>query len=91
MVTLAFLFIFLLSVSIAALAVTPSQQEQLLKKSWQKLGNNTKAELQVAGDCCGFKVLQNFNSTMSHPSCTEVCIYNHVTCLYNTLAAVYIV
>lgn len=83
MVILAFLCIFLLSVSIAALSVTPSKQEQLLKASWQKLGNKTKDELQVAGDCCGFKVLADFpNSTMSHPPCTKLscCQTNKSTC-----------
>lgn len=69
----AFLFIFLLCVSIGALAVTPSQQEQLLEASWRKLGSKTKAELQEAGDCCGFRVLANSSDpAMSHPSCTKV-------------------
>lgn len=73
MITLAFLFIFLLSVSIAALTVSPKKQEQLLRSSWQRLGNQTKAELQVAGNCCGFHVLADLvNTTMSHPPCTEV-------------------
>ena len=73
MITLAFLFIFLLSVSIAALTVSPKKQEQLLRSSWQRLGNQTKAELQVAGNCCGFHVLADLaNTTMSHPPCTKV-------------------
>lgn len=73
MVTLAFLFIFLLSVSIAALTVSPKKQEQLLRSSWQRLGNQTKAELQVAGNCCGFLVLADLaNTTMSHPPCVKV-------------------
>ena len=73
MITLAFLFIFLLSVSIAALTVSPAKQEQLLRSSWQRLGNQTKDELQVAGNCCGFHVLAELaNTSMSHPPCTKL-------------------
>jgi hypothetical protein len=73
MITLAFLFVFLLSVSIAALTVSPAKQEQLLRSSWQRLGNQTKDELQVAGNCCGFHVLAELaNTSMSHPPCTKV-------------------
>lgn len=73
MITLAFLFIFLLSVSIAALTVPPAKQEALLRASWQRLGNQTKDELQVAGNCCGFHVLADLtNTTMSHPPCVKV-------------------
>lgn len=73
MVILALLFIFLLSVSIAALTVSPAKQEQLLRSSWQHLGNKTKDELQVAGNCCGFHILAELaNTTMSHPPCAKV-------------------
>ena len=75
MITLAFLFLLLLSVSIAALTVPPAKQEQLLRSSWQRLGNQTKDELQVAGNCCGFHVLADLaNTSMSHPPCTKVLI-----------------
>lgn len=70
---MVFLFIFLLSVSLAALTVSPDKQEKILKSSWQKLGNQTKNELQVAGNCCGFHVLADLqNTTMYHPPCTKV-------------------
>ncbi|XP_046845592.1 tetraspanin-31-like [Xenia sp. Carnegie-2017] len=72
-ITMVFLFIFLLSVSLAALTVSPDKQEKILKSSWQKLGNQTKNELQVAGNCCGFHVLADLqNTTMYHPPCTKL-------------------
>lgn len=88
MVTLTFLFIFLLSVSIAALAVPPSKQEALLTSSWQRLGNQTKDELQVAGNCCGFKVLADLeNTTMSHPPCAKVSVNTfHLRCASDRIA-----
>ncbi|XP_028413072.1 LOW QUALITY PROTEIN: tetraspanin-31-B-like [Dendronephthya gigantea] len=71
MITL--ILIFLLSVSIAALTVPPAKQEALLRSSWQRLGNQTKDELQVAGNCCGFHVLADLaNTTMSHPPCVKL-------------------
>ena len=63
------IFIILFSVSVAALAITSSQQETLLKKAWGSIGNTTKQEVQKFGDCCGF---ENMTDTSDHPSCREV-------------------
>jgi len=65
------IFIILFSVSVAALAITSSQQETLLKKAWGSFGNTTKNDVQNFGDCCGF---ENMNNTRDHPSCEGVSV-----------------
>ena len=69
MAVMFLIFIILFSVSVAALAITSSQQETLLKKAWGSIGNTTKQEVQKFGDCCGF---ENMTDTSDHPSCREV-------------------
>lgn len=69
MAVMFLIFIILFSVSVAALAITSSQQETLLKKAWGSFSNKTKEEVQNFGKCCGF---ENMNDTSDHPSCREL-------------------
>eukprot|EP00794_Sanderia_malayensis_P003235 gene3235-3715_t len=68
LIIVSLLFIVQLSVSIAALAITRSQQKDILHKTWQAFTQDEKADLQSKGDCCGFEsqaIVKN-----SHPTCT---------------------
>ena len=69
MLIMCLVFIILFSVSVAALAITSSQQETLLKKAWGSFSNGTKNDVQNFGNCCGF---ENMNDTSDHPSCSGV-------------------
>ena len=64
------IFIILFSVSVAALAITSSQQRTVLRKAWESFSNTTKRDVQKIGDCCGF---ENMNDTRDHPTCKDVC------------------
>lgn len=72
MAVMCLIFIILFSVSVAALAITSSQQETLLKKAWGSFSNKTKEEVQGFGHCCGF---ENMNDTSDYPSCREVHVH----------------
>lgn len=68
MAVMCLIFIILFSVSVAALAITSSQQKTLLKKAWGSFSNVTRQDVQKLGNCCGF---EDKNST-DHPSCKEL-------------------
>ena len=67
MAVMCLIFIILFSVSVAALAITSSQQRTVLRKAWRSLSNTTKQDVQKIGDCCGF---ENMND---QPTCKDVC------------------
>ena len=69
MTVMFLIFIILFSVSVAALAITSSQQKTLLKKAWGSFSNTTKQDVQRYGDCCGF---ENMTVTSDHPTCEKV-------------------
>lgn len=78
MAVMVIIFFILISVSVAALAITANQQNVLLRKLWMSLSNHTKEEVQKFGNCCGF---ENKNITLGnegHPSCEKVTVVNNL-------------
>ena len=71
MFILVLIFIILFCVSVAALALSSSQQHTLLKKGWGHLSNETKDALQNWGNCCGFEDA-NVTGPLGHPTCAKV-------------------
>jgi len=73
MIILVLIFIILFSISIAALSISSTQEETLLKRGWINLGVKTKSEVQIWGQCCGF---QNVNATgpFGHPPCNKLSV-----------------
>ncbi|XP_020611936.1 tetraspanin-31-like [Orbicella faveolata] len=69
MAVMCLIFIILFSVSVAALAITSSQQRTVLRKAWGSFSNITKQDVQTFGDCCGF---ENISVTSNHPTCEDV-------------------
>ena len=55
MILLGIVFIILFAVSVAAVAVTSSQQQTLAAKAWNASSLKTQREIQTLFDCCGFK------------------------------------
>ncbi|XP_065839440.1 tetraspanin-31-like [Oscarella lobularis] len=55
MILLGIVFIILFAVSVAAVAVTSSQQQTLAAKAWNASSLKTQKEIQTLFNCCGFK------------------------------------
>lgn len=73
MAVMVIIFFILFCVSVAALALTSSQQKALLKRGWKSLSDKSKSELQTLGDCCGFD--RNITDGLEgHPPCAKVLI-----------------
>ena len=72
MFVLVVVFIILFGVSVAALAMSSSQQHTLLQEGWGHLSNETKGELQRLGNCCGFEDKSVTAGPYGHPSCAKV-------------------
>jgi len=72
MLILVLIFIILFSISIAALSISSSQEEELLTQGWNNLSNKTRAEVQVWGNCCGFKDSPKY----AHPPCENLKVRN---------------
>ena len=80
MVIMSLLFILQLAFSVAALAVTTEQQEQLLTKAWAVNGTDAdsqKAALQKKFDCCGFKL----EDRKKDPAVKRACIQLQLPCV----------
>lgn len=72
------IFFILFSVSVAALAITSSQQHALLKKAWRSLSDKSKKEVQKVGDCCGFENATIQSGIDGHPNCTQVKVFMRI-------------
>ncbi|CAG0918977.1 unnamed protein product [Notodromas monacha] len=72
MVILFLLFVVQFSVAIACLAVTNKQQIELLRKTWNRAGNETHESIQQMFECCSFESLPPEGSTCEKiPACCD--------------------
>ena len=55
---MSLLFILLLAFSVAALAVTKSQQEELIKKAWVSVEPEQVQQIEKRFGCCGLNTVQ---------------------------------
>lgn len=72
MAVMIIIFFILFSVSVAALAITSSQQHALLKKAWRSFSDKSKEEIQEVGNCCGFENATIQSGIDGHPNCTQL-------------------
>ncbi|KAK2561356.1 Tetraspanin-31-B [Acropora cervicornis] len=72
MAVMIIIFFILFSVSVAALAITSSQQHALLKKAWRSLSDKSKKEVQKVGKCCGFENATIQSGIDGHPNCAQL-------------------
>lgn len=68
MIVLALIFIIEFSVSIACLAVSTSQQNDLVKTAWQQLDAVSRVDLQNWGTCCGLEIATGYYYTHENSS-----------------------
>ena len=61
--------------SVAALAITSSQQHALLKKAWRSLSDKSKKEVQKVGSCCGFENATIQSGIDGHPNCAQLKVF----------------
>ncbi|XP_048379398.1 tetraspanin-31 [Stegostoma tigrinum] len=75
MVILFLVFLIQFGVSCSCLALNRSQQEHLLKLTWNRMSNATKQDLEHQLNCCGFmNDTENIASYLTdHLLCKEVC------------------
>lgn len=64
--------------SVAALAITSSQQHALLKKAWRSLSDKSKKEVQKVGNCCGFENATIQSGIDGHPNCTQLKVFKRM-------------
>ena len=82
MAVMIIIFLILFCVSVAALAITSSQQHSLLKKAWGLLSNNSKKEVQELGHCCGFENATIESGMYGHPNCTNLKVFMRIESLH---------
>lgn len=75
MAVMIIIFFILFSVSVAALAITSSQQHALLKKAWRSLSGKSKEEVQEVGNCCGFENATIQSGIDGHPNCADLKVF----------------
>ena len=68
MAILAMVCLLTFAFSVAALSLSKSQQNAVLARGWDSLSNNTRGDIQRAGDCCGF----TDRKIPDYPSCENV-------------------
>ena len=68
--------------SVAALAITSSQQRSLLKNAWKSLSDNSKEKVQEWGDCCGFENATIESGMSGHPNCTNLKVFMRIEYLH---------
>ena len=78
MAVMIIIFVILFSVSVAALAITSSQQHALLKKFWRSLSDKSKKEVQRVGNCCGFENATIQSGIDGHPNCTQLKVFKRM-------------
>ena len=69
MVVLALICLLTFAFSLAALTISESQQNSVLRHGWNTLSNSTRSDFQKAGNCCGFS---NSSASSTHPPCNSV-------------------
>lgn len=84
MIILFLLFLVQFALACACLAVSSSQQHQILHLGWSRASPQLKQDMQEHFDCCGFDnetaALEiDEDESMGHPSCEKVSLTLQLT------------
>jgi len=67
MIILSVICIMAFAFSISCISLSQPQQSHVLKAGWNQLSNETRADFQGYGNCCGFEVSTNSGSCVDLP------------------------